>query len=369
MSQTPGSHQTPNNTNGITIVTTDPTAKLKTADTNATDSTTTDKNPANSTVLNKTPADSTSTDSTILCPPVGGSYESGAAAEVFLKNFANANHYALSSIDSKPRFKKWKCIKGPNQKQLLKLVEDPQALIPTCPFTVSAKFESSSRTWTICMINPNHDHGPIPNLKPPKLPSLVPTQPKKRKQRSDAIVLDLTHDSDTANESDQEPIDDYKSLINKLKSFDDKTRRLLIGRFMRDCEITQEALESSKKHEVLAKTEGHKKGKPITELATPKDVEDTGKGQATESNGQGSKDTAGPDQADDAEFSSSEKHQDGPEGSERADSPLTSQEEESSVNPRTQHAACPEKAIIQDLRHGTRKSVRVISQTADDNVS
>jgi len=103
------------------------------------------------------------------------------------------------------------------------------------------------------VINPNHNHGPIPNLKPPKLPSLVPTQPKKRKQRSDAIVLDLTYDSDTADESDQEPIDDYKMLINKLKSFDEKTRHSLIGRFLRDCEITQDALESSKEHKALPK--------------------------------------------------------------------------------------------------------------------
>jgi hypothetical protein len=248
MSQTPGSNQTPNDTNPVTTVTSDGTANTNTAETN-----TANTNTANKTVSKRTPADSTSSNSSIPCPPAGGSYETGAAAEVFLKNFANSNHYALSSIDSKPRFKKWKCIKGPNQKQLLKLVQDPQASIPTCPFTVSAKFESSSRTWTISVINPYHDHGPIPNLKPPKLPSLVPTQPKKRKQRSDAIVLDLTYDSDTADESDQEPIDDYKMLINKLKSFDDKTRHSLIGRFLRDCEITQDALESSKEHKALPK--------------------------------------------------------------------------------------------------------------------
>jgi hypothetical protein len=167
MSQTPGSNQTPNDTNPVTTVTSDGTANTNTAETNTAETNTADTNTANKTVSKRTPADSTSSNSSIPCPPAGGSYETGAAAEVFLKNFANSNHYALSSIDSKPRFKKWKCIKGPNQKQLLKLVQDPQASIQTCPFTVSAKFESSSRTWTISVINPYHDHGPIPNLKPP----------------------------------------------------------------------------------------------------------------------------------------------------------------------------------------------------------
>ncbi|KAH9809616.1 hypothetical protein DFH28DRAFT_866124, partial [Melampsora americana] len=201
------------------------------------ESITADPTYADTTTSDKTLPDSTTTKSTIPCPPAGGCYESSAAVEIFLKNFASANHYALSSLDSKARFKKWKCIQGPNQKQILKLVNDPQASIPTCPFSVSAKFVSSTRSWTIIINNPNHDHGPIPHLKLPKLPSLVPTQPKKRKQQSDAIILDLTYDSEGPDDTDNEAIDDYKTLFSKMKKLDDNTRRLLMGQFMRDCEI------------------------------------------------------------------------------------------------------------------------------------
>ncbi|KAH9808170.1 hypothetical protein DFH28DRAFT_842185, partial [Melampsora americana] len=112
-------------------------------------------------------------------PPPGGCYPSRAAAEIFLKNFASNNHYALSSLNSKPRLVKWKCVQGPNQKQQLAAAKDPKITIPTCPFQVSAKYVSSDTSWTIIIINQNHNHGPIPNLKPPKLPSLTTTQPKK----------------------------------------------------------------------------------------------------------------------------------------------------------------------------------------------
>ncbi|KAH9817935.1 hypothetical protein DFH28DRAFT_926135 [Melampsora americana] len=216
MDQTPelDSLETPNNP-----ATPDPTAQSTTADT-----TTTVLTPAKKTPADQNRADTSTNYSTLACPPAGGSYDSSAAAEIFLKTFANDNHYALSSIDSKPRYKKWKCIQGPNQKQLLKLVDDPHALIPTCPFSVSAKFDTSDRNWTIIINNGSHDHGPISNLKPPKLPTLAPTQPKKRKQRSDAILLDLTHDSDGDNETAQEAADDYKTLINLMKKLDVNAR-------------------------------------------------------------------------------------------------------------------------------------------------
>ncbi|KAH9806652.1 hypothetical protein DFH28DRAFT_830178, partial [Melampsora americana] len=120
--------------------------------------------------------------SNLPSPPAGGCYPSRAAAEIFLKNFASTHHYALSSLDSKPRLVKWKCVQGPNQKQQLAAAKDPTISIPTCPFQVSAKYVSTDTSWTIIIINHNHDHGPIPNLKPPKLPSLTSMLPKKRKQ-------------------------------------------------------------------------------------------------------------------------------------------------------------------------------------------
>lgn len=204
------------------------------------------------------PANANSTDTTLACPPGGGHYQSAAAAEIFLKTFAQEHHYGLSSVDSKPRYKKWKCLQGPNQKQLQKLVDDPHASIPTCPFSVSAKFESSDLTWTIIINHPTHDHGPISNLKPPKLPSLAPTQTKKRKQRSDAIVLGITHthesdgDDETAQDP-QEPVEDFNPLINLMKKLDVNARASLMGRFVRDCEVALQLTNSSKDHQGPAK--------------------------------------------------------------------------------------------------------------------
>ncbi|KAH9809631.1 hypothetical protein DFH28DRAFT_1132990 [Melampsora americana] len=371
MNLTPGVNtmQTPNNTNPSNALTPNPTPQTTTA--------------------NNTLADPTSTKSELPCPPAGGSYESCAAVEIFLKNFASANGYALSSLDLKARFKKWKCIQGPNQKQILKLVNDPQASIPTCPFSVSGKYVSSNRMWTIIINDPNHDHGPIPNLKPPKLLSLVPSQPKKRKQRSNAIVLDLTYDSEGPDESDNEPVEDYKTLISKLNKLDDNTRRLLMGQFLRDCEIALGICNSAKVHKVQARIEGTDKVEDCTEPPTPEEVEEIGKGE-TKAKGQDSIETKdlGIDlgnckvdhatlniQRDDTQDSSSEKDQDDryqPYQPEQADSPLTPQPENPSpVTTCTRKVAQPEKRKrsddISELHPQPRKSVRVTSQTLDNN--
>jgi hypothetical protein len=88
-------------------------------------------------------------------------------------------------------------------------------------FQIHGKWDSELSAWTPHIDNPNHDHGPIPDLKPPKLPDLNATNPsKKQKQQSDVIKI---VGQDPSNFSNQ-----HETLISKLNALDSNTHKKLL---------------------------------------------------------------------------------------------------------------------------------------------